>query len=159
MLPYSSYSVAKTICSLAKGEITNLQLQKFLYLIHMFYMGRTGKPLLDEEFIAGKYGPFLKKVKSRVYMFGADRIKYDMFYKHNLIPLDDKVAYETIEYFLSNLLQRDPCYLVHMIRKKNGAWKKNYREGKQFFIRNEDIKHEYNVLYSQFKTERKYKKK
>ena len=143
-MSYSSYTVAKTVCSLSRGKVTNIQLQKLLYLMHMYYLGQTGKPLVDETFEAWEYGPVLPSVYDRVFVFGADPIEYDMFYKHEVIPKEDKKAYEIINYFLSKLLCKKPSYLVALTHHKGGAWKKFYRKKvKNIKLPNKDIKIEY----------------
>ena len=147
-------TVAKTVCSLAQGKVTNIQLQKFLYLMHMYYLGRTGNLLVNETFEAWKYGPVLPSVYKRVFMFGTDPIEYDMFYKHAVIPKEDKKAYEIIEYFLSKLLHEKPSYLVQLTHHKEGAWKKHYKEGvRSIKIPNKDIEIEYeNICRNGYKS-------
>lgn len=147
VMSYSSYTVAKTVCSLAKGQVTNLQLHKLLYLMHLHYLGRTGKLLIDEAFEAWKYGPVLPKVYERVFIFGTDFIKRDMFYNHSTIPEEDEQAYEVIRYILSKLLFKKPSHLVTLTHPKDGAWKKNYGVNAKNTIPTADIRMEYERVY------------
>ena len=52
-----AYSAARYICARGDWRVTNLALQKILYLAHMVHLGRTGRALIDGEFEAWDYGP------------------------------------------------------------------------------------------------------
>ena len=40
---------ANKICELSDWTVSNLQLQKILYIAHMVYFGDEGKPLISDE--------------------------------------------------------------------------------------------------------------
>jgi|GEM_PF-6636616 len=51
-------SAARAICELRDWEVSNLELQKILYIAHMVYLGETDShPLIKENFEAWDYGP------------------------------------------------------------------------------------------------------
>ena len=67
-------SICKLICESGNWRVTNLQLQKLLYLAHMEYMGATdGQVLTDASFEAWDYGPVEPSVNRRVRMYGSDQ--------------------------------------------------------------------------------------
>ena len=54
--------VARRICELGKWEISNLKLQKLLYLTHMYYSGIFEEGLIKERFRAWKRGPVIPSI-------------------------------------------------------------------------------------------------
>ena len=56
-------------------SLSNLELQKLLYLAHMFYMGRyDGEPLVHGEFEAWDYGPVHPTLYQRARTFGSNPV-------------------------------------------------------------------------------------
>ncbi|WP_410207286.1 Panacea domain-containing protein [Bradyrhizobium japonicum] len=53
----ASSSAARHICARGNWGVTNLALQKILYMAQMVHLGRTGQRLVDAEFQAWDYGP------------------------------------------------------------------------------------------------------
>jgi len=82
-------SVARYICRKAAWDITNLQLQKMLYLAQMFHMGRNnGERLMDAKFEAWDYGPVEPNVYHKVKVFGDGNIR-DVFTEARRFEQDD----------------------------------------------------------------------
>ena len=50
--PVSTFSVAKSFCNKSGWTLSNLELQKMIYLAHMFYMGKHDK---HESLIGGVF--------------------------------------------------------------------------------------------------------
>lgn len=48
----------------ADDDLTPLRVQKLLYQVHGWYLAITGESILDEAFIAGRYGPELPSLRS-----------------------------------------------------------------------------------------------
>jgi len=76
----SALQAARKICELSKWTVTNLKLQKILYIAHMVYMGRNKKPLIFEQFEAWDYGPVVNSLYHYVKIFGDQPIKKSIFY-------------------------------------------------------------------------------
>jgi uncharacterized phage-associated protein len=56
----SVFDAARTLGYYSDWKLSNLQMQKILYLAHMVYMDKnSGEPLVDEDFQAWDYGPVL----------------------------------------------------------------------------------------------------
>jgi uncharacterized phage-associated protein len=72
-------SACKFICSMGDWAVSNLQLQKVLYIAQMYYLGLRGERLADVGFEAWDYGPVAPKIYRQVRMFGSRPIK-DVFY-------------------------------------------------------------------------------
>src|SRR3569623_1823287 len=72
-------SVARFICEAGDWNVTNLQLQKIMYLAQMLYMGEhAGERLVDTYFEAWDYGPVSPPLYRKVRGFGAGPIE-DVF--------------------------------------------------------------------------------
>ena len=68
--PVSALSAARRLCEKSGWQLTNLQVQKMLYLAHMNYVGKTsGKPLIDGNFEAWIYGPVNREVYNKLRVF------------------------------------------------------------------------------------------
>lgn len=120
-MPVSSLSAARWICKTSKWRITNLELQKLLYLAHMYHIGRTpdNSPLVREEFEAWDYGPVLPTVYHAVKGFGAEPIR-DVFYRVPDIT-DDEIKNSLREVY-DALKDASPSRLVAMTHRDGGAW-------------------------------------
>ncbi len=142
----TALQAARRICELSNWNITNLKLQKMLYLIHMFYLGKRGNPLIEEEFEAWDYGPVVPILYHRVKTF-SDRPIQNVFN----IEIDNnlpEIIFLNDEY--KELNAKSPWDLVLMTHLKNGAWEKHYKN-KEFenrnIISNKSILDEYVCFY------------
>ena len=86
----SAFRVAQKLCALSDWSLTNLQLQKLLYLSHLLYLGENREPLILEHFQAWKFGPVLPQVYNRVKVF-KDRPVLNIFYGIDLLSENDPV--------------------------------------------------------------------
>lgn len=62
----------KLICNISGWSVSNLQLQKILYISHMYNLGVTeGDPLITDNFEAWDYGPVIPTLYHEVKGFGS----------------------------------------------------------------------------------------
>jgi uncharacterized phage-associated protein len=138
----STFAAAKKICELSDWTITNLKLQKILYLAYRDYYGENDKPLIAGEFEAWKYGPVISALYDHVKMFG-DKPIINRFY--NIEEHNDDSTEEMAS--LSKAWQKygsmEGWELVQMTHTPEGAWSKNYNPDQNCTIPNKDIKEEY----------------
>ncbi len=134
----ATYQAVKQICNAGEWRISNLKLQKMLYIAHKVYMGRNeGEPLINELFEAWDYGPVLPSLYHKLKMFGSDPIK-DIFWdtKNPKLPF--------LEEACKHLLPMSGGKLVALTHREGGAWSKNYQPGiLGIIIPNEEIFEEY----------------
>ena len=142
----TALQAAKKICELSNWNTTNLKLQKMMYLIHMFYLGKNGNPLIEEEFEAWDYGPVVPILYHKVKTF-SDRPIQNVFN----IEIDNnlpEIIFLNDEY--TELSAKSPWELVLMTHLKDGAWEKHRKEesliGKNK-ITNLSILEEYKKFY------------
>jgi uncharacterized phage-associated protein len=139
----NTYSAARRICERSDWRVTNLSLQKILYLIHMVNLGRNGKPLIATTFEAWDYGPVVPGLYHRVKIFG-DRSIQDIFF--GAPSLEGSSETIIINEGCDWLLTKKPAELVAMTHWKDGAWAKNYVPGvRGIAIPTSDIIAEYNA--------------
>ena len=136
-------SVAKFICERGSWRITNLQLQKIIYMAQMIHMGRNdGARLANADFEAWDYGPVEPTLYHKVKMFGAEPIE-NVFYDARRFRPDDPRRDILIE-VCDNLLTKRPGELVDITHWSGGAWAKHYVPGARGIpIPDNDISREY----------------
>lgn len=141
-MPVSALASAKRLCERSGWTLSNLDVQKLVYLAHMFNLGRTGHPLVDGHFQAWEYGPVHPALYHRVKVFGSDPVQ-NVF--HTIRDLDDGSAEARILDEIGESLAGYPSgRLVAITHWDKGAWAKNYTPGARFIvIPNDDIKEEY----------------
>lgn len=120
-------SVCRFICEAGNWRVTNLQLQKILYLSQMFYLGLEGERLIDSVFEAWDLGPVEPNVYRQVRQFGASPIE-DVFWDARAFKKDDKRR-RLLSDACRDLLSLRPGELVEITHWEKGAWAKNYVPG------------------------------
>jgi len=145
-LSVSSLRAAYKICKLSDWTITNLEIQKILYLAHMIYLGRSDTLLINEEFKAWKYGPVLPKLYNLLKRFGIFPIKKYVF-DNDVKIIDDENINNLLTEAWEKLGYKSNWELVSITHRKKGAWKKVYEKNKNNTITIDHIRNEYNELF------------
>lgn len=118
-------SVAKYICEKAGWQVTNLQLQKLLYLTQMFHMGRNGgEKLFDGGFEAWDYGPVEPSLYHRAKVFGSDCIS-DIFHNARTFREGDPRR-KVMDDVCRKFLPYSAGDLVEITHADGGAWAAHY---------------------------------
>ena len=119
---------------------SNLELQKLIYIAHMFHLGRYGAPLIEGNFEAWDYGPVHPDLYHHVKQFGADPVT-EIAYPANLKKGTEK---KLLDEALDALSDRTGAQLIAITHWKDGAWAQNYiPEARGVVISNSDILEEY----------------
>lgn len=138
----SALSAARALCEMRDWKLSNLALQKILYIAHMAYLGRTGEPLFAEHIEAWDYGPVVPVVYQRVRGFGSGPIK-NVFHWIAAIP-EGTAEYEILKETETATRDLSPSQLVSITHWPEGAWAKVYRPGARgIIIQDKDILDEY----------------
>lgn len=120
-------SAAKALCEISGWQLSNLELQKILYIAEMLSLGETGAPLLSDEFEAWDYGPVLRRVYHHVKGFGAGPVG-NVF--HRVAPLPEGsrgLEFLRRAYAMTRALT--PGQLVAFTHDDDGAWASVYKPG------------------------------
>ena len=138
-------SAAKFSCGFSGWSISNLRLQKLLYIAHMYHLWRTkGEPLIDGSFEAWDYGPVQPVLYHKAKIFGADFIE-NIF--RSFSEIQDGPEKETLVTTLEALKDTSSAKLIALTHREEGAWAKYYHPGViGITIPNEDIIEECNGL-------------
>ncbi len=110
-------------------HISNLKLQKLLFLCHAFFLIDTGRPLVRGSFEAWQYGPVHREAYEAFKSFGAQPItddagKFDPVTgtrKPLALPADRDVldvVHKVVEFYGS----KSPSELVELTHAQGGPW-------------------------------------
>ena len=125
--PVTSLSAAREMCARSGWSISNLELQKLLYLAQMVYMGEHGgQRLFNGRFEAWELGPVLPDVYRRARVYVADPVQ-DVFFGAPRVA--DPERLRTIHAAFDQLSSRSPSELVNITHWSGGAWAKRYQPG------------------------------
>ncbi|KLD99112.1 hypothetical protein AF74_00430 [Aliarcobacter butzleri L349] len=132
----ANYIINKSIE--AKRPVSNLQLQKMIYFVNLYYFNLTKTFLLDgEQFEAWQHGPVIPEVYKKYAIYGGlsinmkmDNINPDFIYdsRHKRV---DKNQIQLIDIFIEYLATMDPWTLVDYSHRFGGAWYSTYNKNKQ----------------------------
>lgn len=152
-MPMKPLTAARIVCEQSGWSISNLKLQKILYLAQMSYMGNhEGRALIDGSFEAWDYGPVSSEVYNEVSGFGRNPID-DVFTE---MPYVDEEEKECLITYSNDLLKFNAAQLVGITHWEGGAWAKCYIPGaKSVVIPPEDIFEEYKARVSFGKKKKK----
>lgn len=141
-MPLTPFQAARKVCEHGSWRITNLGLQKILYIAQMIFMGENnGLRLVDTDFEAWDYGPVSPEVYHKVKIFGANHIQ-DVFI--GVPPSNDGLREASLHNVCTFLASKKPAELVSITHWKDGAWAKHYQAGSLgIVIPDEDILDEY----------------
>ena len=122
----STLAAAKRLCEKSGWSLSNLKLQKILYIAHMFHLGEMGEPLIAGEFQAWDYGPVEPNLYRKAKIFGSSPVK-NIFSSAAALPVCSEA--EFLDQAAEKLGSKSPGQLVAITHWKDGAWAKNYIPG------------------------------
>ncbi len=121
---YSVIEIAKyviTYCMIQGAPISNLQLQKILYYLQVYYM-RQGEPLFPEEIYAWQHGPVVPEVYFMFSGYGAAKIQ------NIYVTTIEEIDLNLIQPIIEKLRKIDPWTLVDMTHRKGQPWDRVYND-------------------------------
>lgn len=125
-MPVSALAAAKRMGERSGWSLSNLELQKLLYIAHMFYLGTKGVPLISGHFEAWDYGPVQPVLYHYVKVFGSAPVE-NVF--HSVPDLGSGDELSMLDDAVDQLGQASPGKLVAITHWENGAWAKSYKPG------------------------------
>lgn|GEM_PF-458577 len=139
-------TVCRYICEKSSWTMSNLRLQKLLYLAQMFYMGENdGQRLVEVDFQAWDYGPVSPELYRKAKEFGARAIAPEAFPEARRFQ-DEDPRKKALDAVCDKFLGWTGGQLVSATHWRGGAWAKHYQPG--FYsirIPDKDIKGEYDA--------------
>ncbi|WP_338592908.1 type II toxin-antitoxin system antitoxin SocA domain-containing protein (plasmid) [Shewanella khirikhana] len=151
---YDSVEVAWKILQLASQRgirLSNLQLQKLVYLAHGYLLGWKNKPLICDDVEAWEYGPVISHVYHNFKDFGNNFIPVNRTIITSLDNDEDAIA--TIGGVLNLYGDKHPMELVNLTHQLGTPWDIawNQQNGKAYYshrIDNELIKNHFRKAIS-----------
>jgi len=126
MSTVSALAAARHMCRRSDWTLTNLEIQKMLYLAQMMYLGKNRERLLNSSFEAWDYGPVIPAVYGQVKTFGSGPIR-NIF--HGVGDVRDEDRATMLDEAYDQLSQKTAGQLVNITHWSGGAWARNYRPG------------------------------
>lgn len=123
-MPLSALEAAKKTCQRTRWGLSNLVLQKILYLAQLRYKrDHLHQRLISASFEAWDYGPVIPEVYHQVKAFGSDPVR-NVFHSVN----DEPGPFDADLFVSVDLLARkSPAQLVALTHRSRGAWADFYR--------------------------------
>lgn len=129
---YDARAIANLVLreSWARGlEVTNLKLQKLLFLCHAFFLVEKGKPLTRGQFLAWKFGPVHREAYDAFQSFGKDTIRTEAVHTNpvtgvetRLVAPDDREVVDIVQKIVNFYGSWSASELVRLTHAKNGPW-------------------------------------
>jgi len=139
----SIMQVARTLGQLSGWSLSNLEMQKIAYIAEMMYLGRTGAPLINEDWQAWDYGPVQPALYHRAKVYGTSPVK-DIF-DYSILCGGEELRAITDAY--NAMRHMSPGAMVAVTHRPGGAWAAHYRAGRRgISIPKSDIRQEYGTL-------------
>ena len=138
----SSIDAGKTLCELSGWSISNLRLQKILYIAHMHHLGWHEKPLIKDGFEAWNYGPVAPNLYHHAKGYGSRNVG-NVFGRYDGAK-EASSEHDLLKQILDATKAMTGGQLVAITHWKKGAWQKVYRPGMRHTpIPDDLIKQEY----------------
>ena len=144
-MPYhSSLEIANEFLLRAQREersLTQMHLQKLVYLAHGWCLAVTGKPLIEDPFEAWAYGPVIRRLYSALRRYGSGGVERlirrddDLLYAHgehegseelaDVAPTDQAVIDRVWEQYKDF----EAFQLSALTHSQNSPWERTYASG------------------------------
>ena len=135
---YSVITIANKFIDLAKNEpLTNMQLQKMVYIAHGFSLALRDTKLYYEDTRAWNFGPVVPELYEKLREHGSNQVKNKIISS----PKEeiDKDSSEIIQEVYKNYRQYSGSQLSGLTHQKNTPWSKTWESNKYGVIPADDI--------------------
>ncbi len=128
---HNSIDVAYRMLQLAKVkgiQLSNLQLQKLVYIAHGYLLGWKGKPLFTDDVSAWKYGPVIEPIYRHFKGFKAEKI--ELPHLDEIESRLDEDAEQVMKGVLDLYGKESAVGLVNITHQKDTPWDVVWNEQK-----------------------------
>ncbi|WP_053084554.1 Panacea domain-containing protein [Catenovulum maritimum] len=124
---YDAVEIAWVMLKVAKDkgiQLSNLQLQKLVYIAHGYFLAWKDKPLIADDVEAWKYGPVISSIYQTFKTYGSSKIPTESIEDLKLEDLEDedKDALECIEGILEMYGKDRPESLIAITHQADSPW-------------------------------------
>ena len=150
----SALQAAKKMGESSGWSLSNLEMQKLLYLSHMIHLGTKDKPLVGGHFEAWDLGPVHPVLYHKAKVFGA-RPVHNIF--RSVSDPEDGAECATLNDTMDELSRLTGPQLVSITHWDRGAWARNYVPGERgIIIPDSDIKNEYQLRMEELEVQKSH---
>jgi uncharacterized phage-associated protein len=119
----SAFDAANHLCETSGWKVSNLQLQKILYMADMNFTGQSQTRLIDEDFEAWDYGPVLPSLYHKCKAFGSKAIPRVFWGARDISGTPEA---KMLDLAWEKLRSASPGQLVETTHTPDGAWVRCY---------------------------------
>lgn len=144
---YSAEAVANSFLRLARRsdrQLTNMQLQKLVYIAHGFSLAILGRPLISDPVEAWRWGPVFPGLYGKLRKYGADTVT-DEVDARDSVPLGSE-AHDLIRAVFDQYGDVPGPKLSGMTHQKGSPWSRTWEEDPQGYIPQDLIRAHYKDL-------------
>ena len=123
--PVPIFDAASYILENSLWTVTQLELQKLLYLSQMIHLGEYGRPILAARFEAWVYGPVNRALYDETKRFGADPLIASNIQGSSRTVVA-RTHKEVLNQVVSNLAGKTGAQLIRITHLEDGAWYKTF---------------------------------
>ena len=150
---YSAESVANAFLDLARRSeksLTNMQLQKLVYIAHGYSLAKLGKPLFHNNIHAFEWGPVIPNLYKTLRHYGAGEVKD--YISTDASPIsEDSPEMEIIKEVWQDYGDFSGLQLSDLTHRKGTPWSETWRTNQFGVIADELIAEHYRQdLYERF---------
>ncbi|HLL72320.1 MAG TPA: type II toxin-antitoxin system antitoxin SocA domain-containing protein [Pyrinomonadaceae bacterium] len=147
-MPHDAKAVANVFYKLANNEgkkLTNMQLQKLVYIAHGFNLAVAGEPLFTDEVHAWEFGPVIPDLYEELKKYGAGEVKARLLTRTPPIKSDNPEM-DVINAVWGSYGKFTGPQLSAMTHKEGTPWSETWKKQPYGEIRNELIAEHYRKL-------------
>jgi len=122
----SVFAAAKYLAQYSNWSLSNLKIQKLLYIANMVYLAKNKNPLLDRQFEAWMYGPVIPILYHKLKIFGSDPVE-NIFRQYQ--DLENSNHKNIISEVYDELGTQEAATLVAITHRTGSGWDKHYDKG------------------------------
>ncbi|MXZ04074.1 MAG: DUF4065 domain-containing protein [Rhodothermaceae bacterium] len=123
--PVSIFDAASYILENSPWTITQLELQKLLYLAQMIHLGEYGSPIVAARFEAWEYGPVNRALYNETKKYGTD-VLVSSSIPGNPQAIVARTHKEVLDYVIDRLSKMTAAELIQITHLEDGAWHKTF---------------------------------
>ena len=150
---YGAESVANSFLELARRDekfLTNMQLQKLVYIAHGYSLAKLRQPLFHDNIHAFEWGPVIPNLYKTLRRYGAGEVKDFIPTGERAIP-EDSPEMEIIKEVWDDYKEYSGIELSALTHRQGAPWSETWRAN-QFGVISDDLIAEYyqRDLYERF---------
>ena len=135
---YSVITIANEFINLANNEsLTNMQLQKMVYIAHGFNLALRGTKLYYEDTRAWNFGPVVPELYEKLRKYGSSKVIEKIDTSDTVEPDEDSL--EIIKAVYDNYKKYSGMQLSDLTHQNGTPWSKSWENNKYGVIPADDI--------------------